>query len=216
MASRSLIALLALLVLLAGPPPASLAAAEEVPPELASFLAEIQAAADTVTAFAADFRQERHLALFAEPVLFLGRLTVVRPDRLRWEFTAPIASVLVLAGEGGLRCDDSGTARPFSLAADPVMRAVADQLWLWLGGDYRRLAESYRLQRRGEDTLLVEPREEAVAAYLAEVAITFSRGRRQPEEVVISEPGGDLTRISFSALRLNPEIPPQLFTGCAR
>lgn len=182
---------------------------------LAPFIGAIQAAADQVEAFAADFVQERQLAIFAEPVLFSGRLTVVRPDRLRWEFTRPIASVLILAGEGGLRCDEEGVARPFSLASDPVMRAVADQLWLWLGGDYQLLGERYRLRRQGENTLVVEP-DAAVAAHISQVAITFTTPARQPAEVVISEPGGDQTRIRFTALQSNPEVPASLFTDCRR
>jgi len=182
--------------------------------ELQSFLQEIQAASDQVRSFSSAFVQERKLALFNEPVIFHGSLTVVRPDRLRWEFTSPVPSVLIFSGERGIRCNADAPPVNFDLGSDPIMRTVAEQLWLWLGGDYSRLESLYLMEKSGPSSLKITPKEEAVAKFISTITITFNKTNRQPEKVEIAEPGGDSTVISFDSYVLNGKTPDILFTVC--
>jgi outer membrane lipoprotein-sorting protein len=182
--------------------------------ELTDFLKEIQAASDQVRSFSSKFVQERRLALFAEPVIFHGSLTVVRPDRLRWEFTSPIPSVLIFSGDRGMRCNEKAPPVHFDLGSDPVMRTVAEQLWLWLGGDYSRLDSLYLLEKSGTSSLRITPKSEAVSEYIGTVTTGFNKTSRQPEKVEIAEPGGDTTVISFHSYVLNSKTPDILFTVC--
>ena len=165
--------------------------------ELTKFLQPIQEAADRLTSFSSEFIQERELALFTEPVIFRGRLTVVRPDRLRWEFVSPAASVLIFSGDSGLRCDANGKPISFTLGSDPIMHEVAKQLWLWLGGDYKKLASVYTMERKGENGLILHPLDTGMAGYIERVELTFDPVTHQPDLVEIIEPGGDATRIRF-------------------
>lgn len=182
--------------------------------ELQSFLQEIQAASDQVRSFSSAFVQERRLALFNEPVIFHGSLTVVRPDRLRWEFTSPVPSVLIFSGERGIRCNADAPPVNFDLGSDPIMRTVAEQLWLWLGGDYSRLEFLYKMEKSGPSSLTITPKEEAVTKFINTITITFNKTSRQPEKVEIAEPGGDSTVISFQSYVLNSNTPDVLFTVC--
>jgi outer membrane lipoprotein-sorting protein len=181
--------------------------------ELRSFLQEIQSASAQIHSFSSEFVQERRLALFAEPVLFHGTLTVVRPDRLRWEFTSPIPSVLIFSGERGMRCNENAPPVNFDLGSDPVMRTVAEQLWLWLGGDYSRLDSLYLIEKEGPSSLRITPREDAVAEYIGTITLMFNE-TGQPEKVTIVEPGGDSTVIGFHSYVLNGDTPDILFTAC--
>ena len=182
--------------------------------ELQDFLKEIQAASDEVRSFSSGFVQERKLSLFTEPVTFHGSLTVVRPDRLRWEFPSPVPSVLIFSGERGMRCNADAPPVSFDLGSDPIMRSVAEQLWLWLGGDYSRLDVLYRMEKTGPNTLTITPKEEGVAKFISAIAITFNKANRQPEKVEIAEPGGDSTTINFQSYVLNSSTPDILFTVC--
>jgi len=182
--------------------------------ELTDFLAEVQAAADQVTSFSSKFTQERHLALFAKPVIFHGRLTIVRPEKLRWEFTDPVPSILVFNGGKGLRCSDQSPPVHFELASDPVMKTVAEQLWLWLGGDYSKIGERYLMEMKGAGSLVITPKEKSIGEYIAAVHIDFNKETKQPTQVDIIEPGGDFTRIIFNSYTLNTELPDVLFTRC--
>ncbi len=176
---------------------------------------EIQSASDKVATFSCDFVQERNLALFAEPVLFYGSLSVARPDRLRWEFSKPLPSVLIFSGDQGIRCSGDTPPVHFDLGSDPIMRTVAEQLWLWLGGDYSKLKDLYLLEKTGPATLRISPQDDTVAEYIDAVFITFSVVDRQPEVVEIREPGGDSTLITFHSCVLNNSPAEILFTTCA-
>ena len=182
--------------------------------DLSGFLSEIQTASEKVRSFSSEFVQERRLALFAEPVIFHGSLTVVRPDRLRWEFTAPLPSVLIFRGEQGIRCNDKAPPAHFDLGTDPIMRTVAEQLWLWLGGDYSRLNALYLMEKSGPSALRITPKNQAMLDYISSVTITFNTISRQPEKVEIADPGGDTTIISFTSYVLNGNSPEVLFTRC--
>jgi outer membrane lipoprotein-sorting protein len=199
-------------ILLAVSSPRPLVAAESE--ELSNFLTEIQASSAKVRSFSSQFVQERRLALFTEPVIFHGSLTVVRPDRLRWEFTAPIPSVLIFRGEQGIRCNDKAPPTHFDLGTDPIMRTVAEQLWLWLGGDYSRLNALYLMEKSGPSALRITPKDLRVLDYINNITITFNTTSRQPEKVEIADPGGDTTIISFSTYVLNGDTPDILFTRC--
>jgi outer membrane lipoprotein-sorting protein len=179
-----------------------------------ALLGEIRQATASVKAFRSQFVQERRLSLFAEPVIFHGSLTVVRPDQLRWEFTRPVPSALIFNGRSGLRCNDQAEPSRFDLDTDPIMRTVAEQLWLWLGGDYSKLGDGYQLQSEGV-SLVIRPKDEKTREYVEKITITFNRQTLQPERVVIDEPGGDATLLRFTATDQNGDVDPVLFTHCS-
>lgn len=179
----------------------------------APLLQELEATATKVRNLSCSFTQEKQLALFARPVIFHGTLHLARPDRLRWEFTRPVPSVLIFKGESGLRCADGQTTR-FDLKSDPIMRMVAHQLWLWLGGDYAKLAAEYHLTLAAPHTLLVEPKDPKIAEFVASVTITFDPDSLQPRQVKIAEPGGDTTTISFHDYQLDAPLDENLFSRC--
>ncbi len=182
--------------------------------ELETFLLKLQRASDQVASFSSDFVQEKHLSLFAQPVNFTGRIVIVRPDRLRWQFYSPIPSVLLFNGNNGTRCNDQQQPEHFQLSSDPIMKTVAEQLWLWLGGDYNRLNTLYTLQKKGDATLVILPKDSATAEYISSVSISFDSTSLQPQQVEITEPGGDLTRIIFGTTTLNTALSENLFSQC--
>jgi len=181
---------------------------------LNDFLARVETRAAATRAFACDFRQERRLAIFAKPVVFSGKLYLARPDRLRWEFTAPIASLLILDGKTGRRCGEGSPSSEFNLERDPVMRLVAGQLRTWTNGNYRDLLGEFALELASGPSLILKPRKEGLASFLNRIVVVFDSDSLQPARVEIHEEGGDRTVISFSSYRLNPELAPELFSAC--
>ena len=183
--------------------------------DLQLFMARLEESSAKIESFQADFVQEKELSLFAQTMTFHGLLVVVRPDKLRWEFTTPVPSLLLLSSDSGVRC--SGETKPvkFDLKTDPIMGNVAEQLWLWLGGDYSRLDQTFTIEMAGENSLLIRPKDSTVSEYIEQVIITFDSSNMQPERVVIMEPGGDLTRLMFSNYSFNIKPSEQMFSRCA-
>lgn len=94
------------------------------------------------------------------------------------------------------------------------MRTVAEQLWLWLGGDYSRLNALYLMEKSGPSALRITPKDHRVSDYISSITITFDTTSRQPEKVEIADPGGDTTVISFKSYVLNGNTPEVLFSRC--
>jgi len=160
------------------------------------------------------FEQERNLAIFAQPVIFTGRMVLSRPDRLRWENIAPIPSVLIFNGREGQRCNDDAPPVHFDLQKDPVMNMVARQIWTWVDGNYDKLQEDYNLALTGDDVLELSPKPGSAESLIAAIRITFDRHSLQPRIIRIDETGGDSTVIRFSDYQLNRDVDNALFTTC--
>jgi outer membrane lipoprotein-sorting protein len=183
--------------------------------ELDALLTDIQQKSNQFQSLSCKFTQERHLSLFNHPVVFHGILAIIRPDRLRWEFVDPVPSVLVFNGNAGMRCTDNTPPAHFDLASDPIMRMVAEQLWTWLNGNYKKLEDTYVVTLQAPSSLLMTPKDPGVAGFIQSIAITFNSRNRQPDLVEITEPGGDKTRIRFDAFALNTPLPASTFSQCA-
>lgn len=179
-----------------------------------SLISRIQIASDRVHSFHCSFLQEKRMALFELPVKFEGELYVQRPDKLRWQFHAPVPSALLFNGNRGVKCGDQMAAVHFDLQSDPVMKSVAEQLWLWLSGSYNDLGDLYDLQQTEALTLTVTPKAEAVLKFIQTVTVHFDESTLQPTEVEIREPDGDLTRLKFFGYSLNPPITDTVFLDC--
>ncbi len=205
---RLWIALLLLLTVAAGP-----VAAAEPAPAVARVLARLQELAAGVNTLASDFVQEKHLAVFQEVLQSKGRLYFQRPDRLRWELTAPVASGFVLDGGRGRRWNSrSGEEEDFQLDREPVMKLVAEQLFAWAGGDFTRLRQQYRISvlNAAPVVLRLEPLA-AASGFLDYLRVAFAADGRHVEVVEVHEKDGDFTRIRFIDTRLNLPLPADTF-----
>ena len=207
------LALFILCSLFIGPGPFS-AVAEESSPGLEDFLRRVEENSASISSFSCDFTQVRHLTIFPQPVEFSGRLSLAKPDKLRWEFTKPLPSVLVLNGKKGLKCSDGGPVREFNLDLDPVMRLVATQLWAWTSGSYRDLKDDFDFELLPGPVLVFSPVTNGADSFLSKIRVAFEPDFLQPLSVEISEPGGDRTVITFSGYQRNIALQTTLFTEC--
>ena len=182
---------------------------------LEEFLQKVEEESAMLDSFSCDFRQVRHLAIFPDPVEFTGRLILVRPDRLRWEFKEPLPSVLVLNGNRGLQCSGEGPVRKFRLDSDPVMRVVAAQLRAWTSGSYRQLNETFKFELLPGPVLSLQPLQAGAGSFIERVRVVFDPETSQPIKIEITEPEGeDRTVINFSGYRRNIQTEDHLFSEC--
>lgn len=177
-------------------------------------ITEIRDKSSALKSLSSDFTQTKKLSLFKQPIIFQGKLALTRPDKLRWEFTDPLPSVLIFNGNSGMRCTEGHAPATFNLQSDPVMQMVAEQLWIWLEGDYTKLEKDYLIAQTGISTLRITPLAEQTATIIEAITLIFDETSRQPNSVTIAEPAGDITIIDFSEHDLEPLLPDELFTQC--
>lgn len=182
--------------------------------DLDQLLDEVKQKSMQLNSLTADFTQEKRLVLFQNPITFTGKIALVRPNRLRWEFLHPVPSVLIFNEKSGLRCVKGSDPQKFDLATDPVMKMVAEQLWTWLDGDYNKLKGDYSLQLVKEATIEIRPKNQNMQEIIEKITLQFEQHSKQPENIQILEPGGDVTSILFSNHILSPDLPESVFSRC--
>lgn len=196
--------------------PLSLAAADEkqVDSSLQQLLADVQQKVSKTKTVQCEFEQERNLSLFNQPILFKGKMSLVRPGKLRWENTDPIPSVLIFNDDRGLRCNDDAEPVRFELNNDPIMQMVADQIWTWVDGDYGRLQSRYDVSQVEDYAILLVPLTGEFADVITSITVKFSEQTLQPVIILVQEKEGDSTTIRFNDYRLNEQVSDDLFSSC--
>ncbi|MGH7283339.1 MAG: LolA family protein [Polyangiaceae bacterium] len=111
--------------------------------DLEDTLAEVRVARASLKTLKGPFTQERTIGLLATKVKSTGTLTMVRPDRLRWELAPPDDIVYWVGPDGFAYKSPRGQGRIPS-AAGRLASAMED-VRLVLGGDLDQLRKRYDL-----------------------------------------------------------------------
>jgi hypothetical protein len=157
------------------------------------------------------FTQTRTIGLLATDVRSQGTLTLVRPDRLRWEL-APPDDVTFWIGPDGLAYR-SAHGRGKVPEGNARMAAALDDMRSLLGGDLTRLRERWALTLLRDDPTGIELEATArsgasAGAGLASMRFALAPDLLRPTRVLLFEGPRDKTRIEFGELTVNSSIDP--------
>ncbi len=162
----------------------------------------------------ASFTQRKYLEVFKEEVVSAGTLALAGGGRLRWEFTTPVRSVLIVNGDRGRRERTSRrgvkTSANFALASDPVAAATAEQVFLWMQGDFEkaRLAYDLKLEPAPDPTPAApapspaKPAESAAPGAAAPAAPATKDAPPPKPPVVVATPRDERVAKVISSVRL--------------
>ncbi len=196
------------------PAPAPPAWSPLAPEEQDAFLQRMADTLREMQTLRAEFVQERHLALFVEPLEAKGVCAFAKPAKLRWEITAPYVSILIL-NEGKVAKFDlvEGELRRMSLGAEELLREVLGQIVEWIKGDCARARELYDLEfQRGEGfRIVMRPRSAELKKAITAVELSIDASTCRATKVVVREPGEDFLEIRFSQDEVNVRLDDQLF-----
>ena len=184
-------------------------------PELAALIGRIDAAQKEAKTLQADFVQRNRVKLFKQELTSKGRLLYQRgaPSQLRWEYTAPDPSTMLLLGQKAYLQMPGRPAQVFDTAKDSTLRAIFGQLELWLGnGSLAAAKDEYDMSRGGPATVVLVPKG------ASPLARTFSRIEMRLDErtlllsgLLLVEKGGDEKEIVFTRVQRNAPLPEGAF-----
>jgi hypothetical protein len=173
-------------------------------------LARIAKARAPLRTLVGPFTQERTIGLLATSVHSRGTLTLVRPDRLRWELAPPDDVVYWITPEG--LAYRSKTGQGHVPAAQARLAQSLDDLRTLLGGDLSRLRARYDLRlasdHDGVTTFEAAPRDPAMP--LKELRFGVAADGVTPVFAELFEGPRDKTRIEFGALQRDVPVDPAL------
>ena len=166
----------------------------------APLLADLQRKMSTLTSVYLEFEQERHLALFAEPLKSQGVMAIDRPDLIRWETTAPYQSILLGSRKSVAQFEQvEGQWKKLKLGFPQMLKRVMEQMSLMHQGKLDALTADFTLSVATGSVAVVTmvPKDKDVRTMLASLEIRMEPDFSATREVVMNEPGGDKTRILF-------------------
>jgi outer membrane lipoprotein-sorting protein len=176
---------------------------QTVASELDRAIASIARARASLRTLTGPFVQERTIGLLASKVRSTGTLTLVRPDRLRWELAAPDSVVYWVTPEGLAYKSTRGEGRVG--AGQARIAAALDDLRTVLGGDLDHLRARYDLRLVGDLAFEAIPRAPS-PAQLQRILFAVAADRISPTRVELVEGPRDRTVITFGALQRDTTV----------
>ena len=196
----------------------SLAATNEVAlspvAEPSPVLADLQSKMASVKTVYLEFTQARVLKLFSEPLKTEGVMLIARPDKIRWETTAPYQSILIGDQKTVAQFEfNDGKWEKLKLGFPQLLQRVMQQMALMNQGKLDALMTDYKIfVTTGAMTVLtMVPKDENVRGLMSSLEVHLLPDLSATREVVMNEPNGDLTRITFHNEKRDVEFPAKTF-----
>jgi outer membrane lipoprotein-sorting protein len=180
----------------------------------APLLQELQRKMSSLRAVCLDFSQERHLKLFAEPLKSEGIMLIQKPDLIRWETTSPYESILLGSHKSVAQFErNEGEWKKLKLGFPQMLKRVMDQMVLMHQGRLDALMSDFTISVATGNVavLTMVPKDEKVRAMLSSLEVRMLPDFSATQEVIMREPGGDLTRIIFLRERRDVALPATTF-----
>lgn len=177
----------------------------------ADTLVGIQDKAGEINSVMANFIQEKHLKILSKPLISKGTFYYQIPQSLRWEYTSPFQSILLInnakikryvkGNEGFIQ--DSG-------AELQAMQVVLQEITLWLRGRFNDNPNFNAVLEPGPKIVLT-PKEKSFAAIIQRIELMLSNQPGIIETVRIYENDNSYTKFMFDNVRLNTPLKDSLF-----
>src|SRR5688572_22118148 len=156
----------------------------------------------------AAFSETKVLVLLDERQETTGRVVLQVPGRLRWDYTAPQPSVMVIK---------DGTFARYIPKSKQVFRGVARgeaDLLVGFGPGASALGEKYEVTLVGEEAvgggpahvLELKPRKGTGGGLFSSIRLWVDKSRGIPVQTRLTEPTGDHTTIRFDGVAINPKV----------
>jgi len=195
----------------------AVAATNEVaPPAAASsvVLQDLQHKMASVKTVYLEFTQERVLKLFSDPLKTDGVMLIARPDKIRWETTAPYQSVMLGDQKAVAQFEfNDGKWEKLKLGFPQLLQRVMQQMALMNQGKLDALMVDYTITvTTGEMTVLtMVPKDANVRGMMSSLEVHLLPDLSATKQVLMNEPNGDLTRITFRNEKRDVEFPAKTF-----
>ncbi len=167
-----------------------------------------------IKSVSAHFSQEKHMQILTRPLVSKGLFYFQAPDSVRWEYTSPIRSVLLMrkgdirrytAGSRGLVEDKGGSLESMQIVLQEISR--------WSTGQFTANENFSALLKGGKGPkIILTPKEKGLSSMIARIEITLSPDRPGViKSVKIIESEGNYTLFKFADVQINGKISESLF-----
>lgn len=175
-------------------------------------LGDIKKKAESVNTIEAAFTQERHLEMLDEPLYSKGLLFFETPSSLRWEYTSPVRSVLLM--------EDRNIRQYAQAGADMVeqkgrhlkeIRIFLQDIAMWMQGEFDANPDLNAELQAGRKILLKPAKDNIIAQMIQRIELRLTDSPGVIESVRIYEDPNAYTTIRFHDTKINQNIEKEIF-----
>jgi len=172
---------------------------------------EIRSGAGEIQSVQTDFIQEKHMKILAAPLISRGKLWFRMPDALRWEYTDPIHSALILYKGRSRRYIQNNTGWvQEDTAGLQAMQVVLGEITNWLNGDFDSNPD-FTATLAPERKIILTPKSQGLGRIIEKIVLHLSETPGIIEAVTIHEGPASHTRLTFQRPILNQPIDNAVF-----
>ncbi len=187
--------------------------ADPMAADMEALLKEIAQARGGLRTLVGPFTQERTIGLLSAKIRSTGTLTLVRPDRLRWELAPPDDVVYWIGPEGVAYRSAHGQGRLPTTSGR--IAAALDDIRVLLGGDLSKLRARYDLRlvsregsrEPGSPVFEATPRAGS-GTKVDRLTFALAPDLVSPRRAIMIEGPKDKTEIEFGALARDVVVEP--------
>jgi outer membrane lipoprotein-sorting protein len=174
----------------------------------------VQRESANITSVSAAFSQKKVMQILSKPLVSKGHFYFQAPDSVRWEYTSPVRSILLMR-RGDIKrytLVDRGMVKDSGEALES-MRIVLQEISRWTKGQFTgNDLFSATLKAGKERQIILTPKEKGISAMILRIVITLSSERPGVlKSVKIMEKEGDYTLFEFTDVRINEKIDEAMF-----
>ncbi len=175
---------------------------------------DIQRKSSNIKSVSAHFSQEKHMHILTKALISKGHFYFLAPDSVRWEYTSPVKSVLLMRkgdikrytlGRRGFVEDSGGSLES--------MQIVLQEISKWSRGQFTGNEHFSATLKGGQvPKIILTPKEKGLSAMISRIVITLSPDRRGViSSVKIIENKGNYTLFEFTDVQINGKISETMF-----
>jgi outer membrane lipoprotein-sorting protein len=166
-----------------------------------------------VQSIQARFIQKKQMKILSRPLLSEGGFFFQAPASVRWEYTAPVKSILLMKGGALKRYIYSGGG--FTEEAGgriPAMEIVMQEISAWLHGQFDQSQYfTATLVNHPAPGIILTPKEKSFARLIKRIELTPSEQPGVLKSILIVEDEKTTTLFEFRNVRVNQPIPESVF-----
>ncbi len=181
--------------------------------DTSAFIVGLNKMTSSLITIEAEFRQIKNLSMLSDKVISKGTFHYKKTDMIRWQYILPYEYLLIINKDKVFVKDENKSSK-FDIKSNKVFRKVNDLLSDCMKGTVLNKRKEYKvLFFENEINFMAKlyPLEKNTRDFISTIELYFDKKDFSINKVIIIEPAGDNTEISFTQKKINQPIADEKF-----
>ncbi len=180
--------------------------------DMLEFHQEFRIKSAELKTIASDFKQEKELAALSEKITSTGKFWFRRSNQVRIDYEAPFAYRLIMNGDQILLKDQQKENR-LNIKSNKLFQQVNRIILDCIQGSILDSKDFTTLVFENENSFLLQmtPASKSLKEFFETISLYVDKRDYSADKIIMSEPGGDTTVMTFGKKKVNQPISDETF-----